>query len=187
MEEKEAEYTINLLKIAKQALISNDSFKLKELSDQKVHSASEFQDIASITLIIVLYSISKLVERKDKLKIRNWDKFVKKFNSNIDLAIKALSENNSSLYQKYILSAKRTMESISPNLKSYVKEVLQKASINKASRLYEHGLSLGQTAKLLGLTQWELLEYTGQTTPESSLPETLEVKKRAQMALEFFE
>ena len=186
MEEKEAEHTINILKTAKQALAENNSFKLKELSNQKVHTASESQDIASITLIIILYSLSKIIERKDKLKIKNWDLFVKRFNSIIDLAIKFLKENNSALYQKYILSAKKTIESISPNLKTYVKEVLQKASINKASKLYEHGLSLGQTAKLLGLTQWELLEYTGQTTPESSLPETLEVKKRAQMALEFF-
>jgi len=185
MEKKEAEYTINVLKTAEQALLSNDSFKLKELSDQKIHTASSLQDITSIALIIILYSLSKLVERKDRLKIRNWNKFVKKFNFNIDLAVKALEQNDYLKYQESILRAKKAMESISPNLKNYIKEVLQKASINKAYRLYEHGLSLGQTAKLLGLTQWELLDYTGQTTPDSSLPQTLEVKKRAQMALEF--
>ena len=99
--------------------------------------------------------------------------------------MKALEQNDYPKYQESILRAKKAMESISPNLKNYIREVLQKAAINKAYRLYEHGLSLGQTAKLLGLTQWELLDYTGQTTPDSSLPQTLEVKKRAQMALEF--
>ena len=38
MEKKEIEYTINVLKTAEQALLSNNSFKLKELSDQKIHT-----------------------------------------------------------------------------------------------------------------------------------------------------
>lgn len=185
MEKKEAEYTINLLKTAKQALLSNNSFKLKELSDQKIHTASSLQDVASVAIVIILYSLSKIIERKNRLRIRNWDKFVKKINLDIDLAIKFLEQDNDQKYQESILRIKSTIESISPNLKDYMKEVLQKAAINKAYRIYEHGISLGQTSKLLGLTQWELLEYTGQTTPDSSLPQTLEVKKRAQMALEF--
>ena len=62
---------------------------------------------------------------------------------------------------------------------------MRKASINKASRIYEHGISLGKTAQLLGITQWELTEYTGQKREEKPYG-ALSAKKRAQMALEFF-
>ncbi len=186
MEQKEIEHTINVLKSAKQALLSKNSFELSRLSNQKIHTASSAQDIESITLIIILYTLSKIIERRDSLKIPKWDFFIKKFNLFLDLAIKALNENNEKKYQNYILKTKTSLESLPINLKRYVKEILKKASINKAFHIYEHGLSLGQTAKLLGLTQWELLEYTSLRTPDSSLPETLETKKRAQMALEFF-
>lgn len=186
MEEKEAQHTIQLLESAMQALLSNNSSKLKELSNQKIHTACCIQDIESITITILLYSLSKLIERKEGLNIKNWDLFVKRFNSVIFLSIKAIKDDNAPKYREYILKAKKTIESLSVNLKPYIKEVLQNASINKASKLYEHGLSLGQTASLLGITQWELLEYTGQRIQDSGLSETLEVKKRAKMALEFF-
>jgi predicted transcriptional regulator len=72
-------------------------------------------------------------------------------------------------------------------MKPYIQEVLRKASINKASKIYEHGISLGQTAQLLGITQWELSEYSGQTNvSDNDYNKTLDIKKRAKMALEFF-
>jgi len=42
-----------------------------------------------------------------------------------------------------------------------------------------------QTSKLLGITQWELAEYTGQK--DISIPsDNITVKQRATLALEFF-
>ena len=186
MDGKEAEHTIKLLESAEEALTSNNSSRLRELSDQKIHTACCIQDIESITITIVLYSLSKLVERKEKLEINKWGSFVKKFNSVLSTAIDALKDNNLPKYREYILKSKSTIESLSIDLKPYIKDVLQNASINKASRLYEHGISLGQTASLLGVTQWELLAYTGQRMQETNLSESLEVKKRARMAMEFF-
>ena len=47
---------------------------------------------------------------------------------------------------------------------------------------------MGRTAKMLGVTQWELSEYTGQKQiSDNPYNETLSVKKRAKMAMEFFE
>ena len=186
MPEKEDEHTIDVLKLAKQALISNDSLKLKDLSNQKIHAVCCLQDIESITITLLLYTLSKLIERKEDLKIKSWDEFVKKINSLFDLSISALEQNNHQKYRQYMLKTKIVISSF-VNLKEYIKEVLQKASVNKASKLYEHGISLGQTAQLLGISQWEFLEYAGQTSiPNTYLNDTLNIKKRAQMALEFF-
>ena len=135
---------------------------------------------------VLIYALSKLVERKDYDRIENWDDFVVEFNIAIDKAIAALRKNNSELYAANMLNARKILESVSIDFERYIKEVLRKASINKGGRIYEHGISLGQTANLLGITQWELLEYTGQGRTDMKFSDTLEVKKRAKMAVEFF-
>jgi len=43
------------------------------------------------------------------------------------------------------------------------------------------------TAKLLGISLWELAEYTGQTSiSDMNQGKTLDVKKRIKSAMEFF-
>ncbi|MDO8508627.1 MAG: hypothetical protein Q7S27_02990 [Nanoarchaeota archaeon] len=188
MEKEESIYTISVLKETKQALSANNPLALLELSNKKIHSAACIQDIESITLTIVIYSLAKLIERKNNLKIKNWEIFVKKMNVLLDLSISALEKNNRSAYQKYILKAKSSLESISPSLKQNTKEIIRNACINKASHIYKHGISLGQTAKLLGITQWELAEYTGQAKMgDINYNRTLNEKSRIKMAMEFFE
>ena len=82
--------------------------------------------------------------------------------------------------------ARKTLESNSISLKNYIQDVLKKAAINKGSRIYEHGVSMGQTAKLLGITPWELAEYSGQTgSADVNLSITLDVKKRIKNAMDF--
>jgi len=184
---EEVEHVISILKEIKQSLKEEDSVKLKELSNQTIHAASIQQHTDSITLAILIYTLSKLLERKESLKVKNWDSFIKKINSFITLAISALEEKKEDKYIEYLERIRKTISSISISLKPYIEEVLRKASINKASKMYEHGISLGQTAKLLGVTQWELTEYAGQTKiSDDYYNSTLDIKRRAQMALEFF-
>ncbi len=188
MDEKEIQHTISVLQETKQALLENNPLKLLELSNQKIHSAVCVQDIESVTLTIVVYTMGKLLERKFSLKLKNWDVFIKKFNSIIDLAIDALQKNNQEAYRNHILKAKSSLESISPSLKQYTKEVIRNACINKASHIYKHGISMEQTAKLLGITQWELAEYTGQTKiADVNYNRTLNEKNRIKMLTEFFQ
>jgi len=184
--EEETLHTIQVLESTKEALIREDTITLKALSNQTIHSACAIQDAGSLTIAVLVYSLSKIIERKDIMKIKTWQEFVEKFNSYLDSAIKALQENKQEKYESHIMMARNSLTSISVNLKPYIQEVLRKASINKASKLYEHGLSLGKTAALLGITQWELADYTGQKDHQESVPDTLDIRKRAKMALEFF-
>lgn len=182
----EAEHVIAVLTEARDALTSEDAPKLRELSNQTIHCASYIQDSGSITLAVVMYSLSKIIERSDHERLKNWSSFVKKCLSWMQLAIRALQENNQQAYEKYLGEARRSLMTVSPNLRLYIQDVLRKASINKASRIYEHGVSLGKTAQLLGVTQWELAEYAGQKKAEEQGYHTFDIKKRAAMALEFF-
>jgi len=189
--EKEDLHIIQVLESAKIAILQKDPLALKELSNQTIHSSCAQQDSGSITLAVLIYTLSKVIERKDYARVKAWDNFVKKFNSLFDLAIKAIKENRNGLYEGYLQKARQTLESISVNLKPYIQEVVRKASVNKASKIYEHGISLGQTANLLGVTQWELSEYAGQKSLQEGKQETIKYrtiseKERAKTTLEFF-
>lgn len=184
MEEKE--HIIGLLEETQKALKLDDSAKLRNLSDQTIHDASIYQHTDYIIIAILIYSLSKIVERKQHSEIKKWANTAKKINANISLAIIALQQDKQDKFLNYLQSAKKSLESIS-NLKPIIEEVIRKASINKASKIYEHGISLGNTAKLLGITQWELSEYIGQKeNAYSKYASTLNIKNRAKMAMEFF-
>lgn len=184
---EEAEHLINVMDNSKKYLSIKDSERLRELSNQFIHHLSSHQEEGCITLAVIVYALSKIIERKDYEKVKGWDKFVKKFNASMDLAIKAAREDKTEEYDKYLEMSRKALTSISVNLKPYIQEILRKASINKASKVYEHGISMGRTSKILGITQWELSEYTGQkTVPDNPFNESLSIKKRAQIALDFF-
>ena len=185
MDKKEVSHVTQLLENVKSALKEKDSIHLKDLSDQTTHESCKTQDSGSITLAVIIYTLSKLIERKDYKRIKTWDTFVKKFSGLLDLTKKALQEKNQMAYESHLLKARRSIESLSVNLKPYIKEVMRKSCINKASNIYEHGISLGQTSRLLGISQWEITEFTGQKTIK--VPRTLSIKKRAEMAMEFFQ
>ncbi|MEK6855358.1 MAG: hypothetical protein AABX73_04005 [Nanoarchaeota archaeon] len=187
IEEKEVEHIVHVLKEIKQYLAENNAIKLKELSNHTIHSASTYQDAGSITLAVLVYTLSKLIEREDYKKIKDWREFIKKLNAIIDKSIAEIEKNNQKEYEEVFVNSRKLLESVSPNLKKYIEEVIRKASINKGSKIYEHGISLEQTSRLLGITQWELSEYIGQKNlPETKPSMTINIKKRAEMALEFF-
>jgi len=184
---EEKSHIIHILEETHEALKNNDAIALKELSNQTVHCASCIQDSGSITIAVLDYALNKLLERGQQNNIKNWPAFVKRFNLYLDSAAHALEEDNQQKYEDFIKQARASLEGVAVNLKPYIQEVMRNASINKASKLYEHGISLGQTASLLGVTQWELSAYTGTRVETSSdMSRNINVKKRAQMALEFF-
>ena len=183
---KECIHIVKILEQTKSAILKKDSIQLKKLSDQTIHDACSYQDEASITIGVLLYSLSKIIEREDYDKIKSWEIFVKKFNSELDLAVSALEKDETEKYQKHIRLSREILQSQLINFEQYISNVLKKAAINKGSKIYSHGLSLEQTAKLLGTNQWELSEYIGQRAYDEKHEQTLDVKKRAKMALEFF-
>lgn len=185
LEKEECIHVAEVLEQTKSALNTHDALKLKDLSDNTIHSACSYQDSGSITIAVLLYSLSKLIARDDHKKIRSWPKFIKKFNSILDLAILALKQDKQDKYRKYIELARKTLESQSVSIRQYIKEVLKKASINKGSKIHAHGISLEQTSKLLGISQWELSDYIGQRADDKHA-KTINTRTRAKMAMEFF-
>jgi len=146
------------------ALKQNDMKILKEISNETVHDATVFQDEYSITVAVLIYSLSKVFERElHYSQFRGWSDFCSECLGTLEVAkqklIKGDIEGFDSFLKKYLTVLNRTHK----KLQLYIQDVLDKAKINKASRLYEHGLSMGRTAELLGITKFELMDYVGRT------------------------
>jgi hypothetical protein len=179
---------LEVLRRSKVALNNKDVFLLKNLSNHTIHSAAIYQDVDSISIAVIIYALSKIIERPKYSFYKEWPSFVKLVNSNFDEAIYTLEQEDSSSFRKSITNMRKTISKISGDLRKYIDEVFRKAEINKASRIYEHGISLGQTASILGLSLFELSEYAGRTgIPDVSLSITMPFEDRFKRAWEFFE
>jgi len=185
---KERDNILRILKETKKALKNNDAVKLKELSNHTIHTSSIAQDPDNVTIAVIVYSLSKIIERKNYRKYSGWSEFYRMSMSLIDSSIKALIEGDDKKLRGDLTLMRKAIGKLSGKLKVYIQDVFRKASINKASRIYEHGISMEKTASLLGVTMFELAEYAGQTgISDVPLGKTLGVKERIKTAMEMFE
>lgn len=184
----EKEHILKILQEAKEAIKTHNTFKLNELSNQTVHTASTVQDTDSIMIAVIIYSISKIIERKKESNAKECYEFCKFVSAEIEKAIKFLKKNDETSFNRILQEILEGINKLSEHFKRYVEDVFRKASINKATKIYEHGISMEQTAKLLGITMYELANYAGERD-SSDIPEikTFSVKDRIKLAMRFFE
>ena len=186
MHEKE-----NIMRIfweTRDALAGRDSAKIKSLSDQTINTASLTHDPDNIAVAVIVYSLSKILERDKYKELPGWDRFYEEYTDKINDMINALKKDDEAKIREDLEAMRRALSNISGKLKSYIQDVFRKAKINKASRIYEHGISMEKTAKLLGITMYELASYSGQKgeISEGPLGKTMDVKKRIKIAEEMF-
>ncbi len=138
------------------ALQAEDHHTISELSNHVIHDASIFQDDDSVSIAIMIYALSKMVQRCCEKKID--------FSHIIPLikqAYKLLQQEKYSAYRNVIHKLFEQLSKLDEQMKQYIQEVITKAKIKKGSKLHEHGISIARTAELLGISQWELQQYVG--------------------------
>ena len=183
----EKEHILSVLRKTKAAVGKENILKLKHLSNQTIHSASIQQDPDSIAIAVIIYSLSKIIERKKYTYYKEWPKFHKVYITSIDKAISSLQKDDLKQFRLHLDTIRKEIGRLSGKFKKYIQDVFKKAEINKASRIYEHGISMEQTAGLLGITLWELAEYAGQTgISDVDLSVTLPIRERIKQAEEIF-
>ncbi|MFW5846540.1 MAG: hypothetical protein ACOCUU_00120 [Nanoarchaeota archaeon] len=158
---QEVDNILRILKETKLALQEEDSHKLRDLSNQTNNTASRTQDPDNIAIAVIIYSMSKIIERDQYRKLKGWKKFYKQFLKKLDLIILDINKKNSRELKKNIQELRESIDNLSGRLKEFIQDVFRKASINKASKIYEHGISMEKTSKLLGISLWELANYSG--------------------------
>ncbi|MSS74215.1 hypothetical protein EXS72_01080 [Candidatus Pacearchaeota archaeon] len=184
---EERQHLIDVLTKAKDALEQQDSSKLKDLSEQTIHSASVYQHTDFVLVAVITYALSKILERKEKLPIKNWQIFIREINNSLNLSISALQRNKQKLFISALEKIKHYLQNEANLISPIIQEVLRKAAINKASKIYEHGISLSKTTKILGVTPWELTEYLGEKeSPHLHFNNTLDIRDRIKHTMDFF-
>ena len=184
---QEKENVLRILQEAKIAISDDNSIKLKELSNQTIHTASIAQDPDNIAVAVAVYSLSKIVERKEYRNFPGWKDFYKDILLFIDNSINAIKKNDDKKLKDSLTLMRKSVSRLSGKLKSYIQDVFRKAEINKASKIYEHGISMEKTASLLGITMFELASFAGQKPDtEVSLTKTIDVKTRIKTAMDMF-
>jgi len=153
-----------ILKEGRKAVSKEDTVRLSDLSNHTIHDTSILQDPNSTQVAILMYSLFKIFERKTKYsEYKDWPIFYKILEKNLTDAVFFLSKKNFRDYEVAIRNILQSVDKLESHLKEYIKDVIERAKINKGSRVYEHGISIGRTAELLGINAWELMEYVGKT------------------------
>ena len=184
---QEKENILRILKETKEAIKQGDIVKIKNLSNQTNNTASRTQDPDNITVAVIVYSIGKILERDKYREYPEWNRFYKNIVFFINEIINSLEENRDEKLKKNLGYIRKEINNLSGKLKKYIQDVFRKASINKASKIYEHGISMEKTAKLLGISMFELASYAGQTEiSDVPLGKTLDTKKRIKLVIDIF-
>lgn len=168
---------VEILKVKEES----DIVEIKELSNHVIHNASIFQDEDSISVAVLIYSLSKITERKQK------DLDYAKVLSMLNSCISNLKNNQDELFRKSIKNIFNFIRTMDEKLKLYIHEVINQAQIKKGCKLCEHGISVARAAEVLGISQWELMHYIGKTTLIDQLSEPVNVSKRLKIARSLFE
>jgi hypothetical protein len=172
---------LRVLKRAQRFINQRHSKKLKHLSDHTIHNASVFQDSDSLSIAVVVYAISKLLER--------WgfdSEYADQARNLLGSAQQSLEQDDAKDYRDKMKKVFEFTSSIDDKFRLYIDKVIEKASVKKGSRLYEHGISIERAADLLGIGQWELMSYIGKTRIHDEAEAVLDVKERLEFARALF-
>ena len=184
---KEEENILRILIETKAALKNDNPFELKNLSNQTIHSATISQDPDNIIVAVLVYSFGKLLERANYRSMEGWNQFISETMKNLDGAIKSLEKKDVEKCRLYLGKIRNLINNISGDLRNYIRDIFLKAEINKAFKIYEHGLSSEQTAEILGINLWELSSYIGQSyIADAKISISMPVEERVKMAEDFF-
>ncbi|PIN99667.1 hypothetical protein COT72_05305 [archaeon CG10_big_fil_rev_8_21_14_0_10_43_11] len=143
---------------------TQDSAEIKEWSNHIIHNASVFQDKYSVRTGILVYALSKIHERyKFEKNARMWERFWSEIITDIRLVVRSLEANDEKNIDKGYRLITRQINSADKKFSEHIQHVLEKAKVQKAWKVYEHGVSLGRVAELMGVSKWDAMQYLGQT------------------------
>ncbi len=152
-----------VLKSTLTAIKSGHEAGLHELSNHLLHSMSIYQDPDVIDVAVAVYSLDKILEQ-EKYKLHpKMRKFVRDILVHLNYAIENLRKEDWPEYSRSISEMLGEIQGFTKQIRFYIGGLLDYAKIKKGTKLYEHGLSLGQAAEAMHVTKWELMPSAGQS------------------------
>ena len=157
----------------------SDPEQIRVLSDHTISDVAAYKDMDMITITVMIYALYKiypfsLLEDKEQVL------------KHVSASKVALTSRNLVEYNKQIKSLYTFIQSKSSSVKNHLESVMQAARVKKGTVLLEHGLTIGQAAGLMGLTNWDLQEYASKTSVFEPTRETMLTSKRLKVAYTLF-
>ncbi len=152
--------------------------ELKTLSDHAIEDVALYKNLDVISITVLIYSLYKVLpslEARDILDLY----------AELDKTRNALTRRD---FPKYNIGLKRAfgvIKNYNSQVRVHLQDVMQAARIKKGTALLEHGLSIGQAAGLMGLSNWDLQDYASKTVA-LGIHTTIPVQKRLKGAFKIF-
>ncbi|MFH1276615.1 MAG: hypothetical protein ABIH82_05895 [Candidatus Woesearchaeota archaeon] len=156
-----------------------DIEQLKELSDHAIEDVATHKDLDLVTVTVLVYSLYKVV---NTITGENYDKLLKELQN----AKEFLQQFSFSRYNSAIRNMFRMIKGCDAKVKEHLDDVMQAAKVKKGTVLLEKGLSIGQAAGLMGLSNWDLQSYAGKSTAFEHHHEKVPAKRRVLTAFKIF-
>ncbi|MFH1054087.1 MAG: hypothetical protein V1740_06735 [Candidatus Woesearchaeota archaeon] len=170
------------------AVRESDVLRLRKLSNFTIRSASVYQDEDSVSFAVITYSLSKIIERNRDESSLTHKKFIQKTVIFLRRMRNALEKEDFKAYRIILERIFSTIENIDDKLAIYIQEVVEKSKIKKGSTFYDQGISIARSAEVLGISQWSLMNYVGQTKIiDSSYTEGVPIRNRLKIVREIFD
>jgi hypothetical protein len=184
---KDTETVLEVLEKTLRNIEQDNVYEIRGLSNKMIESAAVSQDPDNIIIAVLIYSLGKVLERDNYRNIPGWDEFYQSTIKNLKSGIRCLKNEKAESCRNFMGRIRSNINKIEGSLSGYIREVFRKAEINKAFKLYEHGLSSEQTAQMLGVSLWDLASFIGQSNiSEARASITMPIKQRIKLAEEFF-
>lgn len=183
---QELDNSMRILKETIDAFKKADANNLKALSNQTIHTATTSQDFDNIMMAVIVYSLGKILERENYKEMEGWNLFFHQTLKNLESALSSLKKKDFESFRLFLGKIRGDVSELDSNLSNYIKDVFYKAQINKASKLYQHGISAQKAAELLGISLWDLASYIGQSSVnEADIKDSLNFSERKKIMEEF--
>lgn len=168
---------ISIISEALDAIDSGNFGLLNKISNHTVHNASIYQDEYSITIAVVIHALSQLGKR---------DYLNSKFVGLLKDAKEMLERKKDEQYREIIQEIIDEIRALDSKMRLYIQEVINRAQIKKGSKLFSQGISLQRAAELLGVSQWEVMQYVGKTNLLDDEWIQADLQKRIEFTREVF-
>jgi len=158
---------------------AKDRGELKELSDHAIEDVALHKDLDLISMTVLLYSLYKIdacISKEDSRTILE----------EMEQALQGLEKRNLGKYNQHIKNIFKMIKSCNAKVKEHLNDVMHAARIKKGTALLEKGLSIGQAAGLMGLSNWDLQQYVGKTNIQEHEHEAVHAEQRVKNALQIF-
>lgn len=167
--------TIEILKVKE----VKDIQELEKLSDHAIDDVALHKDLDLISVTVLIYSIYKVI---GSFTDKNYKDMIHELQS----AKENLHRSEFGKYNQSIKNLFSLVRSCNAKIKIHFQDVMDAARIKKGTALLERGLSIGQAAGLMGLSNWDLQVYAGKRVSFVDYSEVIPAKNRLTSALKIF-